>query len=267
MYLSGTELRKLLSHVQEKADVARRRGTTRAIVDEVLILLLLNTGLRITELCNLRIRDLVTEKGSNTIKVRDSLGNVSRSIEVTQEMAEYLRTFIALYRRGAKSDDPLLVSERGGRFTYMSIYSKVKRIGRQAGLGNLNPRILRSTYVVRLYNREQNLQLVQQQAGHASLRTTAIYAIAAKDCGSPLVGADKADSRTASDAHSTGKKPVADKDSAERAKEPKETVSASRIKAAVKCEVCGRQIGFGAGKRIDSGQILCSECLEELHSK
>jgi len=46
----------------------------------------------------------------------------------------------------------------------------------QAGIGKLHPHMLRHTYLTRLYNIEKDLRFVQDQAGHASPTTTAIYA-------------------------------------------------------------------------------------------
>jgi site-specific recombinase XerD len=234
--LSETELEKLLAYVQEKADIARRRGTTRAVIDQVLVLLLVNAGLRISELCNLTIADLVTEQGASVLRVRDTSGNVSRAVEITAELAACLRKFVELRRSNTKPNDLLLVNERGTRLAYISIFSKIKRIGRQAGLGNLHPRVLGSTYVARLYESTQDLLFVQQQAGHASPRTTAMYAMAAKDRNSPIAPPD----------------------------EPYPQTAAKSSEPAGECEACGKQIRAGNGTRIDSGQILCLECLNDL---
>jgi len=175
-YLSDVQLEKLLQYVKNKADLARLRGTTRAIIDEVIILLLVDAGLRASELCCLNIRDLPVEHGENAILVRDAKGNVTRDIRITLKTAARLERFVKLYRKGAKPVQPLLISERGRRLSYMSLYSKVKRIGANAGIGRLYPQILRRTFQVRLYNVEQDLRFVQNQAGHASPKTTAIYA-------------------------------------------------------------------------------------------
>ena len=59
---------------------------------------------------------------------------------------------------------------------YRSIYEKIKKLGRQSGIGKLHPHMLRHTYGTRLYNVEQDLRFVQDQLGHASPTTTAIYA-------------------------------------------------------------------------------------------
>ena len=56
-FLSETQLKKLLRYVTEKANLARQNGTKRPIVDELIILLLVETGLSASELCNLNIAD------------------------------------------------------------------------------------------------------------------------------------------------------------------------------------------------------------------
>jgi integrase len=73
-------------------------------------------------------------------------------------------------------DESALVSANGIRMIYRSIYEKIKKLGRQAGIGKLHPHMLRHTYGTRLYNIEQDLRFVQDQLGHASPNTTAIYA-------------------------------------------------------------------------------------------
>lgn len=59
---------------------------------------------------------------------------------------------------------------------YRSVYVKIKFVGHKAGVGKLHPHMLRHTYLTRLYNVEKGLRFVQDQAGHASPTTTAIYA-------------------------------------------------------------------------------------------
>jgi integrase len=266
-YLSDAELEKLLLYIREKADISRRRGATRAIVDEVMVLLLLNTGLLPSELCNLTIADLITESGRNVIRVRYAPGNTSRNIDVTSDIAEHIRRFVRIYRRNAKPDDPLLITERGTRFGYMSLYNKVKRIGKSSKVSNLHPGVLRATYLVRLYKSKKDLWFVQQQAGHASPRTTAVYAIAGCDSHSPMMSPDKHDSEMKENAHRSGRQVVTQKRAKEGAISRREKVSVKGFGRAEKCEACGRLIGTGGGTKIDSGQILCLSCLEELRKR
>ena len=175
-YLSEAQLKKLRRYIRDKADLARMRGGSRGVIDELIVELLINTGLRASELCNLNIGDLPAKHGKDCIWVRDGKGKVSRTIDISEKLKKRLERFVKLYRKRAKAKSPLLVSEQGGRIIYRSIYAKIKRIGEQAGIGKLHPHMLRHTYLTRLYNIEKDLRFVQDQAGHASPTTTAIYA-------------------------------------------------------------------------------------------
>ena len=175
-YLSETQLKKLRRYIRDKANLARMRAGSRGVIDELIVELLVNTGLRASELCNLNIGDLPARHGKDCIWVRDGKGKVSRTVDISEKLKKRLERFVKLYRKGARAKSALLVSERGDRIIYRSIYAKVKRIGEQAGIGKLHPHMLRHTYLTRLYNIEKDLRFVQDQAGHASPTTTAIYA-------------------------------------------------------------------------------------------
>jgi site-specific recombinase XerC len=175
-YLSEAQLRRLRQYVKDMADLARQRGSTRAIIDELVIELLVNTGLRASELCGLNIGDLPMSHGKETIWVRDGKGSVARTVDIPETVKKRLERFVKLYRKDARPDEPLLVSSKGKRMIYRSIYEKIKKLGRQSGIGKLHPHMLRHTYGTRLYNVEQDLRFVQDQLGHASPTTTAIYA-------------------------------------------------------------------------------------------
>ena len=158
------------------ADLARQRGSKRAVIDELIVELLCNSGMRVSELCNLTMGDLPVKHGKGCIWIRDGKGGVQRTIDISDRLQKRLCRFIKLYCKKTKDTSFLLMNERGNRMNYISIYSKVKRIGEQAGIGKLHPHMLRHTYLTRLYNVEHDLRFVQDQAGHASPTTTAIYA-------------------------------------------------------------------------------------------
>ena len=247
-FLSEAQLKELLAYVKEEANLAREKGSTRPVVDELIILLLVSTGLRASELCSLNIADLPPSHEENAIWVRSAQGNVTRSIEVSPEITNCIARFVRLYREGAEPDEPLLVSERGRRLIYMSLYSKVKRIGEKAGIGKLHPHMLRRTHMVRLYNAERDLRFVQKQVGHASRKTTAIYVRTSTDRGQEVKTVDTTDS-------SAGKS----------ANDPNgQIIATDRTSQVEICEVCGKSIPAEVGTRIDSGQMLCADCLNGL---
>lgn len=175
-YLTDDQLRKLRRYVKDMADLARQRGSQRAIIDELIVELLASTGLRASELVALDIQDLPCTHGKPAIWVRDGKGRVSRSVDIPEGLQSRLERFVRLYRKRAKPHTPLLVNARGDRLIYRTVYEKCKKMGERAGIGKLHPHMLRHTYLSRLYNVEKDLRFVQDQAGHASPTTTAIYA-------------------------------------------------------------------------------------------
>jgi len=156
-YLSDTQLKRLRQYVKDMADLARQRGSARAIMDELIVELLANTGLRASELCDLNIGDLPVTHGKDSVWIRDGKGKVTRTVDIPDSLRKRLERFVRLYRKGAKPKDPLLVSTKGSRMIYRSIYEKMKKLGKKSGIGKLHPHMLRHTYLTRLYNVEHDL--------------------------------------------------------------------------------------------------------------
>ena len=175
-YLSDVQLKKLRQYVKDMADLARQRGSERAIIDELIVELFANTGLRASELCDLNIEDLPVSHGKDSVWIRDGKGKVTRVVDIPENLAKRLERFVRLYRKGAKPKESLLASSKGKRMIYRTVYEKMKKLGNKSGIGKLHPHMLRHTYLSRLYNVEHDLRFVQDQAGHASPTTTAIYA-------------------------------------------------------------------------------------------
>ena|GEM_PF-2017608 len=263
--LSDSQLNRLLQHVKTKADAARRRGTTRAIVDELIILLMVNTGMKPSELCALNIADLPTDRTDELIKVRDASGSVTRTIDIPPSLADHIHRFVANYRDGANPDEPLIIGERGNRLIYMSLYSKLKNIGRKAGIGKLHPQMLRATYTVSLYDQVRDLRFVQKKLGHAGPRTTAMYVTTGAD---PSPSARPAPLTTS--CHETNDAPhdlTSTPRTTQKTDDPGRTPSSAYPCPSQACQACGASLPTGAGTTIDSGQILCDRCLSEIRAK
>jgi integrase/recombinase XerD len=171
--LSAAQVQRLLAYVRQRADRARRDGATRAVVDEIIMLILLRGGLRAQELCALRIADTPAHHGRPELHIHGRAGASTRVVFLPQELVAVFQRFVRRHRKGAKPNDPLLLSERGTPFSYMSLYSKVRNIGRESGIAPLHPALLRHTFLVRLYEEQPDLRFVQEQAGHAQVKSTA----------------------------------------------------------------------------------------------
>ena len=205
-HLSDAQVKRVRAYVKNQAELARQRGSKRAIVNEMIIEFGLFTGLRAAEIINVTMQDLPGHHGKNEVYVRDGKGHVSRPVLIPTVLVERIAKFCAECRKGSKPKSPLFASEYGhrlivwrtyrkrcnrkrgqskyiatphrewsARLTYESLYSKIKTIGTLAGIGRLTPHVLRHTYLTRLYGIEHDLRFCQDQAGHASITTTQIY--------------------------------------------------------------------------------------------
>jgi integrase len=134
-YLSMAELAAVLTYVRTRAGRARRKGAARAVVDELIVMLLAGAGLRSHDLITLRIKDLPETHGEMALWIRNTNSGVARKVNIDKDLTELLARFVRFYRNGAQADDLLVVSERDGPLKYISLYSKVRRIGREAGVG------------------------------------------------------------------------------------------------------------------------------------
>jgi len=195
-YLTIEEVQRLLRFVKIGADRARKQGTIRGLVNEMIILLMLETGVRSEELCHLILSDLPTHHGKNAILIRKKKGQESRVVAVYPDLQKKLEVYIKKCRPGAKPGSPLFACEQGyrllrtrikknnkwviikentSRISYRSLYRRIKRISRDAKIPHLRPHSLRHTLGTHLYSVERDIAVVGKILGHKSLQSTQVY--------------------------------------------------------------------------------------------
>lgn len=162
-YLSRTQLGQLFK-------AARAGGP----VDEMLIAVLVGSGLRASELCSLQVRDLGITAGKSQIDVRRGKGAKQRSVFISAELGKSLGGYLAGLNLPRKA--PVFANRFGEPLTYEALYKRIKKIGELAGLPNLHPHTLRHTFGTLLYHYQKDLFFVKEQLGHSKVDTTQIYA-------------------------------------------------------------------------------------------
>ncbi len=174
-YLTPEETRFLRRICEEAALAARARGIQAPVRDRVIIELALGTGLRVSELANLKIDNLHLKRGQNTLLVKNGKHGRDRVVAFSGR----LKAQVLEYLEYRSSHSPYLFpSERGEKMTPSAIQKVFKRYAKRAGLPpRYSIHSLRHTYATVLYKASgYNLRLVQQQLGHSSPNTTAVYA-------------------------------------------------------------------------------------------
>ncbi|HXJ37794.1 MAG TPA: site-specific tyrosine recombinase XerD [Bryobacteraceae bacterium] len=144
--------------------------------DRAMFELLYATGIRVSELVNLRTSGL--DAGLGLVRVTGK-GNKQRIVPVH---ATALRAIAAYVEQGrgellkGRTSPALFVTARGGPMTRQGFWASVRMNGKKAGIfHHLSPHVLRHTFATHLLEGGADLRSVQTMLGHADLSTTEIY--------------------------------------------------------------------------------------------
>jgi integrase/recombinase XerC len=147
----------------------------RSLNTRMLITIFYNTGMRLSELINLREEQIDFHK--RLIKVLGK-GNKERLIPVSAELIAAIRDYMASKRKTfAKADEVLLVTEKGKKMYAKYPYLVVKSfLGREVQpLQKKSPHILRHSFATHLSNNGADLNAIKDLLGHSSLAATQVY--------------------------------------------------------------------------------------------
>ena len=150
--------------------------------DRAMLELLYATGLRVSELTNLKQSQVNFNQGVLRIVGK---GDRERLIPLGEEAQRWLRDFINGPRMEILLDrqtDYLFPTRRGDRMTRQAFWHIIKRYAQKGGIGKkLSPHSLRHAFATHLLNRGADLRVVQLLLGHSDLSTTQIYTHVAKE--------------------------------------------------------------------------------------
>ena len=162
------EVRRLMESVTE--------SDPRGLRDRAMLELLYSSGLRVSELCHVRLENLDLDSGF--IRVTGK-GNKTRLVPVglpaLSAMNNYLksgRPALVKPRTGAE----IFLSIRGKKLTPQRIWQLIKQYAARAGLDiNVFPHLLRHSFATHLLGGGADLRIIQELLGHADISTTQIY--------------------------------------------------------------------------------------------
>ena len=144
--------------------------------DRTMLEVLYATGLRVSELINLKQSEINLNQGVARIVGK---GDRERLIPLGEEAQNWLREFIAGPRTEIlleRQTDYLFPTRRGDRMTRQAFWHIIKRYSKQAEIGSkMSPHTLRHAFATHLLNNGADLRVVQMLLGHSDLSTTQIY--------------------------------------------------------------------------------------------
>lgn len=146
--------------------------------DKVILEILYATGIRVSECCNIRLRDI--DMFLSTLLVHGK-GKKDRYVPFGSFAHDALEKYINNGRRELmmhhnKEHDYLLVNARGGPLTTRGLRMILNRIIEKSSLnGNIHPHMIRHSFATHLLNQGADLRTVQELLGHSSLSSTQVY--------------------------------------------------------------------------------------------
>lgn len=173
-HLSVEEVNRLLA----QPDITTAKGMR----DRAMIELLYSSGLRVSELVNLRLTDLQLDAGCLRCIGK---GNKERLVPMGRTAISNLRDYLNGPRReimGEVASPYLFLNRFGKRMGRIGFWKTLRQYGVRAGLRlKLKPHMLRHSFATHLLERGADLRSVQLMLGHADISTTQIYTHVVKD--------------------------------------------------------------------------------------
>ncbi|MEJ5961780.1 site-specific tyrosine recombinase XerD [Pedobacter immunditicola] len=167
--LSIHEINELIAAIDASTDEGMRN---KAIVE-----VLYGCGLRVSELCTLRISDLNIEE--EYIKVKGK-GNKERLLPIGATALKMVNLYLTTVRVHSKikksNEDFIFLNRLGTKLSRISIFTIIKSLAEKIGLKkNISPHTLRHSFATHLVEGGADLRAVQEMLGHSSIITTEIY--------------------------------------------------------------------------------------------
>ena len=179
-YLDKKQQYALQRAVEKDVQLSRLRYPKRWVArqrDASLVVVLLNTGLRLQEALDLRLGDVQISDRKGQIIVRHGKGRKQRTIPLERRSPQGAAGMdgCAPPREPATFCGWLWRATSEGALSSRSVQRVILRLGQDAGLKNLTPHMLRHSFAKNLVDSGVGLEKVAALLGHSNLNTTRIY--------------------------------------------------------------------------------------------
>jgi integrase/recombinase XerD len=150
--------------------------TPSAQCDQAVLELAYASGLRLSELCHLRLEQLHLDAGFVTIIGK---GNKERVVPVGRAAVEALNNYLTAGRPKLvtpRSPGTVFLTQRGTPFARETMWARVKKRVKLSGVErNVTPHMMRHSFATHLLEHGADLRVIQELLGHAQINTTEIY--------------------------------------------------------------------------------------------
>ena len=166
-FVADKDIKTLFDHVEFP-------DTWQGKTERLLMLLFYNTGMRLSEVINLK--DTQVNASNHSLKVLGK-GNKERIVPISPEILNEIKSYQKERNEiVVESADLLLITEKGKSLSPRSVYSSVKKyLSLVTTIEKRSPHVLRHTFATHLTNNGADLNAVKELLGHSSLAATQVY--------------------------------------------------------------------------------------------
>jgi len=163
------EIENLLNAI----DLSTPEGARNRAMLEVLY----SSGLRVTELIELRVTNIYFDIGFLRVIGK---GNKERLVPIGKDALKYLKIYIKEIRSHLEikpgNKNVVFLNRRGSKLSRVMVFTIIKQLAKQIGLKkNISPHTFRHSFATHLIEGGADLRAVQEMLGHESITTTEIY--------------------------------------------------------------------------------------------
>jgi len=167
----------LSEEAAEKLFAAAQNGTRAGLVrrDVAILQLLLQTGLRVSELTNLQQDDLIFDHPGVRLKVCHPQDKTKmRYLPLSGEICRVLNNYLSVRPQSAMTGH-IFLNQRGQPISDRTVQRVVSDCAKTAGLAGVSAQTLRRTFALQLLSATNDLELVSERLGHQTKAITAQY--------------------------------------------------------------------------------------------
>jgi len=163
----------IIKDTMSEAEITLLIASTRNSREKAIVALLAYSGIRNSELCNLRVCDI--DVGNNMVRVLSGKGKIDRMINISGDCSIILLQYLNDFPR---NPDEFFFTTlvRGNQYGDGDLRKLVKTLAKRTGIRKrVYPHLFRHSLATNLLQRGANLLLIQRQLGHQWIDSTMIY--------------------------------------------------------------------------------------------
>ena len=173
--IPSNTIQKFLSTLYQQKNTATSNYKYNSSVRDIAVVeLLFATGMRISELCNLKQHNL--DLINRTVLIYGK-GSKERIIQIgNDDVLQSISTYIETFRSKLEKTDYLFINRLNERLSEQSVRNMINKYADMAGIEmHITPHMFRHSFATLLLEADVDIRYIQKMLGHSSINTTQIY--------------------------------------------------------------------------------------------